>query len=267
MDYGARWYDGALGRFTGVDPLADQFPWVSTYNYAENEPVANIDLWGLQRYYTADGSYLTKDGDSNERRVLNQGYGLEKTENLNYDALYNNSREILSRDDLDEIVQAFVQNYRDADVEYLQVFVSKVFDDEDGSLFKGYLAGSISSSGDEEVVSMGDDPLLPAGWRREISVHNHPNPSRHRFSEAEPGGTFGSSGLEGDYYMGVSLQMDMFLTTKGQNTVLFFDHKRFYELLKADYRVWNNEFKGQRVSMSDMNKFGPRSVRIYNLKK
>ena len=49
-EYGARWYDPVIGRFTGVDPAADQFPWVSTYNYAENEPVANIDLWGLQKY-------------------------------------------------------------------------------------------------------------------------------------------------------------------------------------------------------------------------
>jgi len=46
--YGARYYDPAIGRFTGVDPIADQFAWVSEYNYAENEPVANIDLHGLQ---------------------------------------------------------------------------------------------------------------------------------------------------------------------------------------------------------------------------
>ena len=47
--YGARMYDPAVGRFTGVDPISDQFPWVSTFNYAENEPVANIDLHGLQK--------------------------------------------------------------------------------------------------------------------------------------------------------------------------------------------------------------------------
>ena len=47
--YGKRMYDAVLGRFTGVDPISDQFPWVSTFNYAENEPVANIDLHGLQR--------------------------------------------------------------------------------------------------------------------------------------------------------------------------------------------------------------------------
>jgi len=47
-DYGARFYDGILGRFTGVDPLADTFAFVTPYNYAENSPIANVDLWGLQ---------------------------------------------------------------------------------------------------------------------------------------------------------------------------------------------------------------------------
>ncbi len=48
-DYGARWYDASIGRFTGVDPIADEFAWVSPFNYAENEPVGHIDLWGLQK--------------------------------------------------------------------------------------------------------------------------------------------------------------------------------------------------------------------------
>jgi len=46
--YGARYYDPVLARFTGVDPISDQFPHVSTFNYAENEPIRNIDLHGLQ---------------------------------------------------------------------------------------------------------------------------------------------------------------------------------------------------------------------------
>ncbi|MDF1697527.1 MAG: RHS repeat-associated core domain-containing protein [Saprospiraceae bacterium] len=47
--YGFRVYDPAIARFTGVDPISDQFPHVSTFNYAENEPMANIDLHGLQK--------------------------------------------------------------------------------------------------------------------------------------------------------------------------------------------------------------------------
>jgi len=48
MAYGFRFYDAAIGRFTGVDPISDEFAHLSTYNYADNSPVANIDLHGLQ---------------------------------------------------------------------------------------------------------------------------------------------------------------------------------------------------------------------------
>ena len=68
--YGFRWYDPAIGRFTGVDPISDQFPHVSTYNYAENEPVGHIDLWGLQKYkvdgvLTHEDPKTRKDGSVN----------------------------------------------------------------------------------------------------------------------------------------------------------------------------------------------------------
>ena len=48
--YGARLFVLMIGRFAGVDPIAEQFPHVSVFNYAENEPVGHIDLWGLQKY-------------------------------------------------------------------------------------------------------------------------------------------------------------------------------------------------------------------------
>ena len=32
-----------------MDPVIEKFPWVTPYNYAENEPVGHIDLWGLQK--------------------------------------------------------------------------------------------------------------------------------------------------------------------------------------------------------------------------
>jgi len=47
-NYGFRMYDPAIARFTGVDPISDQFAFVSTYNYAENSPIKFIDLHGLQ---------------------------------------------------------------------------------------------------------------------------------------------------------------------------------------------------------------------------
>ena len=59
-DYGARFYDVQLGRFTGIDPIAEKFYHVTVYNYAENRPVSGIDLWGLQ--------YL----DHNKARIIAQ---------------------------------------------------------------------------------------------------------------------------------------------------------------------------------------------------
>ncbi len=46
--YGFRCYDPSTARFTSIDPISDQFPHVSTFNYAENSPIRNIDLHGLQ---------------------------------------------------------------------------------------------------------------------------------------------------------------------------------------------------------------------------
>ncbi|MGH1437862.1 MAG: RHS repeat-associated core domain-containing protein [Lewinella sp.] len=56
--YGFRMFDPAIARFTGVDPIADKFAWVSPYNYAENSPISNIDLWGLQSSSSISGEQI-----------------------------------------------------------------------------------------------------------------------------------------------------------------------------------------------------------------
>src|SRR5436190_22737868 len=57
QDYGMRIYDPRLGRFLSVDPLFKNFPWNSAYTFAENEPISNIDIDGLEKVkYTASAA-------------------------------------------------------------------------------------------------------------------------------------------------------------------------------------------------------------------
>jgi RHS repeat-associated protein len=47
-DYGFRIYNPALGRFLSVDPLTSSYPQYSPYHFAGNNPIANVDLDGLE---------------------------------------------------------------------------------------------------------------------------------------------------------------------------------------------------------------------------
>jgi RHS repeat-associated protein len=54
--YGLRFYDPILARFISVDPLAEKFPWWTTYQYTGNDPILFIDLDGAERARRVIGS-------------------------------------------------------------------------------------------------------------------------------------------------------------------------------------------------------------------
>jgi RHS repeat-associated protein len=64
-DYGFRNYDLLTNRFISVDPLASKFPELTTFQYASNNPVANIDLDGLEGLY-----YNEKQADGTDKQVI-----------------------------------------------------------------------------------------------------------------------------------------------------------------------------------------------------
>jgi RHS repeat-associated protein len=65
--YGFRYYDPSIGRFTGVDPLAEIFPDQSPYLYAYNAPVRMVDVDGL----------YGDEGEANKQRQAAVDQGLK----------------------------------------------------------------------------------------------------------------------------------------------------------------------------------------------
>lgn len=49
QDYGMRIYDPRIGKFLSVDPLAPDYPWNSTYSFAENDVIRCTDLDGAEK--------------------------------------------------------------------------------------------------------------------------------------------------------------------------------------------------------------------------
>lgn len=48
QDYGMRIYDPRLGRFLSEDPITEEYPQLSPYQFASNRPIDGIDQDGLE---------------------------------------------------------------------------------------------------------------------------------------------------------------------------------------------------------------------------
>jgi len=73
QDYGFRIYDPRLGRFLSVDPLDEEYPWYTPYQFAGNTPIQATDLDGLEpayHYFNDNGKMvLMPAGDNLPRNV------------------------------------------------------------------------------------------------------------------------------------------------------------------------------------------------------
>src|SRR5690606_25598247 len=76
QDYGFRIYNPALGKFLSVDPLCAEYPWNSTYAFAENRVLDGIDLDG-QEWTKVEGGFMWDPANAyvnQSRTKLKAGY-------------------------------------------------------------------------------------------------------------------------------------------------------------------------------------------------
>jgi RHS repeat-associated protein len=72
-DYGARWYDPAVARWTTVDPLASSMASWSPYNYVYNNPLKFTDPTGMAPftdYYNQNGKHVKNVDDGSDAKVM-----------------------------------------------------------------------------------------------------------------------------------------------------------------------------------------------------
>ncbi|GHV25185.1 hypothetical protein FACS1894176_03070 [Bacteroidia bacterium] len=68
LDFVARPYDPVTGRFLTPDPLAEKYPWLSTYAYCLNNPVRYVDPDGRTVYFYT----LNANGDAYNQVTFDQ---------------------------------------------------------------------------------------------------------------------------------------------------------------------------------------------------
>ena len=78
QDYGFRIYNPTIGKFLSVDPLAKEYPELTTYQFASNTPIQAIDLDGLEgvKYYNHEDKTLIIR--SNQYYINNKNKELSK---------------------------------------------------------------------------------------------------------------------------------------------------------------------------------------------
>jgi RHS repeat-associated protein len=73
LDYGARYYDPGIGRFTCIDPMSEAIPEWSPYHYTFNNPISFNDPTGMMGENVIATTVVNKD-DPTQTYYIDDGY-------------------------------------------------------------------------------------------------------------------------------------------------------------------------------------------------
>ena len=180
-DYGARFYDPLIGRFTTPDPLSEKYYSVSPYTYCANNPVNAIDPRGDSIWYTIDQNNITMHVTG---KVINQS-----SDNINVERA---AKDIAAS--IDEVFSGKFemdgQNYTlSTDIQLVDVgSMSEVLDsdhlfvlaDADGKGARG--STSVEEAGRALTINAGD--YANDNWFSDRFSSNNTRSAVHEFGHA-----------------------------------------------------------------------------------
>lgn len=245
QDYGFRIHDPRIGRFLSVDPLAKQYPMLTTYQFASNTPIQAIDLDGLEMYYAAYGAYLGKSGTSTEIRIVADHTIWEnakknlKDPNNDHTWLINRSIKVhrKSQEIEDKIMVSWAPKLINYTYEHdgreagISIF-TKTLTNENGESFDVIAEGSVAKGRNNQGLGGGEveienSTLRPEGidleqyygWKRSTSMHSHPGHGESQLSNEY--GTLDK--YRGDIYSGIKRNIKILMVSDGYGFIKSFD--------------------------------------------